>query len=98
MTDAEQKAQRQMDHLEALADAWAEEADITTMIVNVTSPMLLTPKAPPDVKNEFHERMKSQIFALMQQSFIEGAHRDVCLVNDDLRRAGVVLPTDQPRE
>lgn len=83
--DDETKVQRQMDHLEALADAWAEEANITAMVNNVTSPMNLNAKAPADVKRKFHDRMNSQIFALMQQSFIEGAVRGVDLVNEERR-------------
>jgi ethanolamine ammonia-lyase small subunit len=84
--DAAKKAEMQMDTLEALADAWAEEADITTMITNATSPMALKRDAPADVLATFHERMKSHVYNLMTQAFIEGAVRGVDLVNDELRR------------
>jgi hypothetical protein len=76
----------QMDVLEALADTWAGEVNLGDMITNATSPMNLTPRAPYDVKAKFHERMKNQIFAIAQQSFIEGAVRGIELVNEDLRR------------
>ncbi len=85
--DAERRAQMQMDHLEALADAWAEEADVSGMVTNVTSSMKLNRNAPDEVRDKFHERMKSQMFNLMQQAFIEGAARGIALVNDEIRQA-----------
>lgn len=84
MTD-DQRVQMQMDHLEALSDAWAEEAKVTEMITNATSPMDLNANAPPDVRRQFHERMKSHIYDLMTQAFIEGAVRGIDLVNAELR-------------
>lgn len=83
--DADRRVEMQMDVLEALADAWAEEVDLTAMITNATSPMKLHRSAPSDVRDRFHDRMKSQLFAIAQQAFIEGAYRGVMLVNDELR-------------
>ena len=81
----EQIVEMQMDNLEAMADAWAEEVGLTAMITNATSPMLLTTKAPADVRANFHDRMKSHVFNLLQQAFIEGAVRGIDLVNSELR-------------
>jgi len=84
--DAAKRAEMQMDHLEALADAWAGEVNLAGMITNATSPMDLNSTVPREVKENFHERMKAQIFAIAQQAFIEGACRGVDLVNDELRQ------------
>jgi hypothetical protein len=59
------------------------------MVTNVTSPMHLNRNAPEDVRDKFHERMKSQMFNLMQQAFIEGAARGIALVNDELRQTRI---------
>jgi len=85
--DAKRRAEMQMDHLEALADAWAGEVNLADMITNATSPMRLNSGVPKDVRQKFHERMKSQIFAIAQQAFIEGACRGVDLVNEELRNS-----------
>lgn len=82
----ETRAAMRMDVLEAMADAWAEETDLTSMVTNASSPMLLNRNAPDDVRLRFHERMNSQIFAIAQQAFIEGACRGVELVNEELRK------------
>lgn len=84
--DAAKKAEMQMDHLEAMADAWSEEVDLVAMVTNATSPMNLNSNAPTDVRTKFHERMKAQVFAIAQQAFIEGACRGIDLVNDELRK------------
>jgi hypothetical protein len=85
--DAERKAEARMDHFEALADAWAGEVNLAGMITNATAPMNLRADASTDVRQKFHDRMKSQIFAIAQQAFIEGAARGVDLVNDELRKS-----------
>lgn len=85
--DAERRAQAQMDHLEALADAWAGEVNLASMVANATSPMDLNAGAPPDARQRFRERMKAQVFALAQHAFIEGAVRGIALVNDELRQS-----------
>ena len=82
----EQHVQMQMDNLEAMADAWAEEVGLTSMVNNTTSPMLLSQRAPADVRSKFHDRMKSNMFNLLQQAFIEGAVRGIELVNDEIRQ------------
>jgi hypothetical protein len=76
---------RQMDALEAMAEAWAVEANLATMIKHATSPMDLNRNAPDAVRKDFRERMEKQIDAIAQQCFIEGAHRAVCMVQDAYR-------------
>ena len=64
--------------LEAKADEWAEEVGLLFMIKNVTSPVLLTRKAPDAVRERFKQRMESQMDALLRQAFIEGMYRGAC--------------------
>jgi hypothetical protein len=61
--------------LDALADVWAEEVNLTAMIKNVVSPMRLNRNAPKEVREKFTARMEAQIDAIMRQAFIEGAVR-----------------------
>lgn len=69
------QAERAMDALEGLSDAWAAEVNLTAMIDNIVSPMGLNKSAPPEVRAEFTARMKTQIDAIVRQAYIEGAYR-----------------------
>ncbi|MGA9855083.1 MAG: hypothetical protein WBR29_07400 [Gammaproteobacteria bacterium] len=79
--DATQKAAIGLDILDGLADKWAADVDITSMIKNVTRPMNLTRNAPMDVREKFKARMEAQISAIILQTFVEGALRGIDLVN-----------------
>lgn len=86
--DAQRKAEIAMDVLDGLADKWAEDIDLTSMIKNVTSPMGLTRSAPDEVRDQFKGRMEAQINAIVLQAFVEGALRGVDLVNDEIKANG----------
>lgn len=85
--DAKATADMQLDVLDGMADVWAEEVNLTSMIKNATSPMDLNKSAPPEVRQRFRDRMEAQIDAIARQAFIEGAHRAVCMVQDAYRAA-----------
>ena len=96
--DAKQKAEIGIDVLDGLADKWAIDVDLTSMIKNATSPMNLNGSAPDHVREKFRARMESQINAVVLQAFVEGALRGVDLVNEDLksmRAAGIDLNRPQ---
>lgn len=80
--------ERALTRLDALADAWAVECDLPSMVKNIVSPMRLNRSAPDDVREHFIGRMESQIDALIRQAYVEGAYRDHCDTAD------VVLPCD----
>ena len=84
--DAKHKAAICLDILDALADKWAADVDLTSMIKNATSPMNLNRNAPDDVRQKFKDRMEAQISSIVLQAFIEGAMRGVDLVNDELKQ------------
>ncbi len=86
--DAQQKAEIGIDVLDGLADKWAIDVDLTSMIKNATSPMNLSRSAPDHVREKFRARMEAQINAVVLQAFVEGALRGVALVNEDLIDAG----------
>jgi len=85
MDDAEIKAKAShgLAILEALADAWAAEVDLTSMIKNVTSPMELNERATEHVKTEFRHRMEVQMDAIVRQAFQEGAYRAITGLQDE---------------
>lgn len=93
MTDsARVSADHGMAVLDALADKWAAEVDLTSMIKNATSPMDLNAKAPDDVRQKFRLRMEAQIDAIARQSFIEGAYRAITGLQDErkeMKRRGI---------
>ena len=96
--DAEQKAEIGIDVLDGLADKWAIDVDLTSMIKNATSPLNLNRSAPDHVREKFRARMEAQINAVVLQAFVEGALRGVDLVNEDLksmRAAGIDLNRPQ---
>lgn len=80
--DPGMKAEMQLHILDGMADVWAEEVDLVSMIKAATSPMDLNKNVPPDVKEKFRLRMEAQIDAIARQSFLEGAHRAICMVQD----------------
>lgn len=71
----QQKADVGLAILDAQADAWAEEVDLTSIIKNATSPMRLSKIAPDEVRREFADRMEQQVYAIARQAFIEGMTR-----------------------
>ena len=81
MTD-DAKTEVAMSVLDALADKWAEEVNLTSMIKAATSPMTLNRSAPDEVRNHFRLRMEAQIDAIVRQAFIEGSYRAVCGMQD----------------
>jgi hypothetical protein len=96
--DAKQKAEVGLDILDGIADKWAADIDLTSMIKNATSPMNLNRSAPDDVRRKFKDRMEAQISAIVLQAFVEGALRGVDLVNDEIaqmRAAGADLNRPQ---
>jgi hypothetical protein len=74
LTDA-QRAESALTKLEALADVWAAEINLTAWIDNIVSPMRINKDAPQDVRDHFISRMADQIYAVMSQAFIEGSYR-----------------------
>jgi hypothetical protein len=84
----EEKAERQLDHLDVMADAWAEEVNLAMMIENMTSPFDLSRAAPADVVKQFRSRMKEQINAIALQCFVEGAVRGIDMIQG-LKRPGM---------
>lgn len=83
MDDIHAKADHGLAILDALADAWAAEIDLTSMIKNATSPMLLTARAPKAVRERFKHRMEVQIDAIARQAFIEGVYRAIAGLQDE---------------
>jgi hypothetical protein len=63
--------ERAMDWFDALADAWAIEVDLPTLIKACVSPMGLSRSAPDTVRQRFRDRMEAQIDAIVRQAFIE---------------------------
>lgn len=82
MADKQAKADRAIDGLEALADQWAAEINLTSVIKNTVSPMDLNRNAPAEVRERFKARMEAQIDAIAKQAFIEGAYRAACGMQD----------------
>lgn len=82
----------QLDALDKMADAWADEVRLADMIKNASSPMGLNRNAPDDVRKKFRARMEKQMDAIARQAFVEGAHRAVCMVQDAYKQAGFVKP------
>lgn len=83
-------AKLQLDALDKMADAWADEVKLADMITNAASPMGLNSGTPADVRQKFRARMEKQMDAIARQAFVEGAHRAVCMVQDAYRQAGFV--------
>lgn len=77
----EEQAERQMDHLDAMADAWADEINLAGVVENITSPFDLSRAAPAEVVKHFRSRMKEQIDAWARQCFVEGAVRAIDMMN-----------------
>lgn len=92
----EQQIKAKADHglaiLDALADKWAEECNITAMIKNIVSPMRLNRNAPAGVREDFIHRMEVQMDAIIRQAFQEGAYRAIAGLQDEkaeMKRLGV---------
>jgi len=83
--NAKRKAEIGLDVLDGLADKWAVDVDLTSMIKNVISPMNLNRSAPADVREKFKARMEAQVNAIVLQAYVEGALRGVDLVNDEIK-------------
>ncbi len=86
------KAEHAMSILDALADKWVEEVNLTAAIKNAASPMKLNRNAPDDVRASFTNQMEAQIYAIARQAFIEGAYRAICGLQDEkveMRRLGL---------
>lgn len=81
--EAKAKADYGLAVLDALADKWAAEVDLTSTIKNAVSPMRLNRNAPDDVREDFTHRMEVQIDAIARQAFIEGAYRAITGLQDE---------------
>lgn len=81
-TPDEISTDRAIDILDGLADKWAVDVDLHSMIVNLTSPMGLNSTSPPDVRERFRLRMEAGIDAIVRQAFVEGAYRMVTGLQD----------------
>lgn len=83
----DRSVQAKADHglaiLDALADVWAAEVNLTSMIKNAVSPARLNQNAPDDVREDFIHRMEVQIDAIARQAFVEGAYRTVTGLQDE---------------
>lgn len=86
MDRIESQANHALAILDALADQWAEEVNLTAMIKNAVSPMGLTRNAPDDVRERFAARMEAQIDAIARQAFQEGAYRALTGLQDERER------------
>jgi hypothetical protein len=64
-------SERAMDRLDALADEWAVEVDLPTLIKAATCPMDLKPTVPAAIRQKFRGRMEAQLDAIVRQAFIE---------------------------
>lgn len=91
--DPQTIADMQLNVIDAMADAWAAEVNLSAMIINATSPMRLNRNAPDDVRDRFHKRMIEQIDAIARQCFLEGAIRVLDLAEEEIRRI-----KNRPRE
>lgn len=81
--DVQAKADHGLAILDAIADAWAAEVNLTAMIKNAVSPMRLNRNAPDDVRERFTARMEAQIDAIARQAFQEGAYRAITGLQDE---------------
>lgn len=84
MGDAEDRAERAMQGMEAQADMWAEEVRLVDMVKNATSPARLNPAVPADVRRKMCDRMEAQVDALVRQAFLEGFLRGGLRAMDEL--------------
>ena len=85
-SEAKAKADYALSVLDAMADKWAEEVDLTSMIKNAVSPMRLNTNAPADVREDFTHRMEVQIDAIARRAFVEGAYTAVTGLQDERKR------------
>lgn len=70
MTEQE-KADRALDWIDAEADKWAVEIDLTQHIKNLVQVARLNPGVPNDVREGFIGRLEAHISALVRQTFLE---------------------------
>lgn len=68
-------AERAWDALDAIADKWAEEINLTAWIKNIVQVARLNKSAPDDVRETFIHRQESLIDAFVRQAFSEGFYR-----------------------
>jgi hypothetical protein len=80
--DVQAKADHGLTILDALADTWAAEINLTAMIKNAVSPMRLR-NAADDVRERFTARMEAHIDAIVRQAFQEGAYRAITGLQDE---------------
>jgi hypothetical protein len=63
--------ERTMDWIEAQADEWAEEVNLTAMIKNIAAAAKLNTGVPADMRNKFAARCEANMDALCRQIFLE---------------------------
>jgi hypothetical protein len=99
---ADDEVHKKTDHaltiLDALADKWAAEVNLTSMIKNAVSPMGLNRNAPGEVVAQFQHRMEVQIDAIARQAFIEGAYRAITGSQDERKAQGLVVVPKEPTD
>jgi len=82
--------------LDAMADNWAEEVDLTSMIKDATSPL---DEPSSDAQNILRNRVEARIYAIARQAFQEGALGAIANLHDEqdrLRALGASpLPFDR---
>jgi hypothetical protein len=69
--------------LDGLADKWAEDVNLTSMIKHATSPMDLVSHVPADVRTRFRLRMEALIDEIVRQAFREGVYRAITGLQDE---------------
>lgn len=59
--------------LETLAEKWAVDVNLPGIAKNLAQVSRLAPRAPDNVREEFIARQETQIAAMIEQAWIEGA-------------------------
>lgn len=90
------KADHHLAILDAEADTWAAEVNLTAMIKNAVSPMGLNRNAPDDVRAKFQHRMEVQIDAIARQAFIEGTYRAITGLQDERAAMAKLSKSENP--
>lgn len=78
--------------LDAMADNWAKEIDLTSMIKDATSPL---DEPSSDAQNILRNRVEARIYAIVRQAFQEGALGAIANLHDEqdkLRALGASPP------
>ena len=69
-----------MANLDALADSWAEDVDLTSMIKDAMSPLDRCPRNSDDA---LRNQIESRVYAIVRQAFQEGALGAIASLSDE---------------